>query len=114
MFICNDIIAYIVANCGHPESLFTVSNDSDYKDSRSVPNIDGYDGLPIKGSTIMFSCPPGLELIGSNSSTCTENGEWEPDPKGIVCNDSSSDTEGYVLQLYTEYLYKFIASYSAT
>ena len=47
-----------------------------------------YGDLPVEGSTIMFSCPPGMDLIGSNSATCMENGEWEPDPSGLMCNDS--------------------------
>ena len=55
-----------------------VSNDS-------VPNIEGYDGLSVEGSTIRFSCPPGLVLSGSNSATCTVNGEWEPDPRQLIC-----------------------------
>ena len=48
----------------------------------SIPNIEGYDDtIPVEGTTISFSCPPGLVLIGPNSATCTEDGEWEPDPK---------------------------------
>ena len=100
------IIIYCIANCGHPELLFTTSNDSDYR--QSAPKVVGYDDLPIEGSTITVSCPPGLELIGSNSSTCAENGEWKPDPRGLLCNDT--DPEGqcmcrglawvYVVQLY--------------
>ena len=74
------------ANCGVPELLSTVSNDS-------VPNIVGYDNhniIPVEGSIVTFSCPPGLVLNGSNSATCTENGEWEPDPSRLTCNDSIS------------------------
>ena len=73
-------------------SLFAESNN----DSRSVPNIDGCDGLPVEGSTVAFSCPPGLKLIRPTSATCIKNGEWQPDPKGLVCNDSTSKsyTEG--------------------
>ena len=49
----------------------------------------GYDDvLPVEGTTIKFSCPPGLVITGPNSATCTENGEWEPDPSGVTCNDS--------------------------
>jgi hypothetical protein len=60
-----------VVNCGHPESLlWRIGNFS-------VPNIDGYDGLSLEESTITFSCPPGMELTGSNSAICTGNGEWE-------------------------------------
>ena len=60
-----------VVNCGHPDLLlWRMTNDS-------VPNIEDYDGLPIEGSTLRFSCPNGLALIGPNLATCTENGRWE-------------------------------------
>ena len=55
----------------------------------SYANIEGYDNLSaLEGGTIRFSCPPGLELIGPELATCSENGEWEPDPSGLICNDS--------------------------
>ena len=76
---------HCVANCGHPELLFALSNDS------NVPNVVGDDSMPIEGSTITFSCPLGSVLIGSNSATCSRNGEWEPDPSQLICND----TKGY-------------------
>ena len=96
-----DILPTFVANCGHPESFnFT---RSDYNDSRYLPkfNIEGHGGLPVEGSTIVFSCPPEL---GPISATCTENGEWKPDPSGLMCNDSSSSTAGYCLHcmVYTK------------
>ena len=74
------IMLFIVANCGHPEILLK-ANDS-------VPSIEDYNGLLIEGTTIRLSCPPGLELIGPNSATCTNNGEWEPDLNSLMCNDS--------------------------
>ena len=71
-----------IAKCGHPELLSTVSNES-------VPNVVGYDDIiPVEGTTIWFSCPPGLVITGSNSATCMENGEWDPDPSGVKCGDS--------------------------
>ena len=75
------------------ERLFTLSN-------YSLPSVVGYDDIvPVEGSTVSFTCPPGLALTGPNSAICTENGEWEPDPRavmchcltshrGLVCNDS--------------------------
>ena len=57
----------------------------------SVPEVDDYNGLLLEGSTITFSCPPGFELIGLDSATCAENGNWEPDPSGLFCNDSGSN-----------------------
>ena len=62
----------------------------------SVPVVMGYDelSLPLEGSMVTFSCPPGQELVGPNSATCTENGEWGPDPSGVMCNQSQSDPTG--------------------
>ena len=40
----------------------------------------------IEGVNITFSCPPGHVLTGPKSTTCMENGEWEPDPEDIKCN----------------------------
>ena len=51
----------------------------------SVPKVLGSDGLPVEGNTIRFSCPPGLVIVGPDSATCTEDGEWEPDPSGLWC-----------------------------
>ena len=75
----------MAANCGHPELPPILNNDS-------VPSIVNYhDGLPVEGNTITFNCPPGLVLIGPNSSTCADNGEWEPDFSGLMCNDSKGN-----------------------
>ena len=49
----------------------------------SVPRIEAI--LPKEGATFNFSCPPGLVLIGPNSTTCMGNGEWEPDPSEVTC-----------------------------
>ena len=70
-----------VANCGHPKLLLTISNNSTSK-------IEAYNDLPVEGSTVRFSCPPGLVLIGPNSAICLENGEWEPDPSQLMCINS--------------------------
>jgi hypothetical protein len=32
-----------------------------------------------------LNCLSGLILIGSNTSICTENGEWEPNPREVEC-----------------------------
>ena len=76
-----------IANCGIPEIPFIPDNESapsvvNYVDDTTVPAF-------IEGSTVSFSCPPGFELIGPNSVTCTENGEWVPEPTGIMCNSMS-------------------------
>ena len=40
----------------------------------------------LVGTSITFDCPPGLELTGSESATCMENGEWEFDLRNITCS----------------------------
>ena len=61
--------------CSNPAAVFSNGNIivSDYGDP------------PIEGISITFSCLHGLILIGSNSSTCMENGNWVPDLNGIQC-----------------------------
>ena len=52
----------------------------------NMVKVVGYDGLTADiGTTINFTCPPDLSLIGPNSTTCTRNGEWEPDPNEAMC-----------------------------
>ena len=41
--------------------------------------------MPPEGSNSAI-LDPGLVLIGPNSATCMENGEWEPDPSKFMCN----------------------------
>ena len=47
--------------------------------------INGYKAPALEGQNVSFSCPTGLELTGLNTTTCTENGEWEPDPFNLKC-----------------------------
>ena len=53
--------------------------------SVSPIRVEGDRNPVIEGTIVTFSCPPGLILTGSNTSTCTENGEWKPDIKGTEC-----------------------------
>ena len=69
------MLANLAARC--PE----VSIQSDI----TVRVVTGYRDPAIEGTTVMFSCPTGLILTGSNISTCMRNGEWEPDLKEIKC-----------------------------
>ena len=67
------VLHHDVAKCGHPLI-------------GSPLKVIGYDGLPADiGTTIDFTCPPDLSLIGPTSATCTGNGEWTPDPSGVMC-----------------------------
>ena len=45
-----------------------------------------------EATTITLSCPPGSILTGSNTSTCMDNGEWEPDPRLVECIQSGNYT----------------------
>ena len=83
------LLSLCVANCGHPEMLFTVRNDSDLVPKVAFVGTD--DLIPVEGTTVTFSCPSGFELIGPHTATCRENGIWEPDPSGLICSISSSE-----------------------
>ena len=72
----NSILALILAHTyGNPE--VQISN--------SV-TVSGYTDPAVEGNTVTIHCPPGLVLNGINSSTCMENGEWEPTPYEIYCS----------------------------
>ena len=73
-----------IAKCDHPKDLLSEEGNV------SVSTIEGYNGFPVEGSIVRFSCPCGMELIGplAHSAKCTENGEWEPDPSKIMCHHS--------------------------
>ena len=44
-----------------------------------------YSRPAIEGTIATFSCPAELVLTGPNTTTCMENGEWEPDLKETMC-----------------------------
>ena len=46
--------------------------------------IMGYSDPAVKGSNISFGCSSGLEFT---TATCMRNGEWEPDPRELECNN---------------------------
>ena len=52
----------------------------------SLVKVVGFDGLmTVVGTTVNLTCPPDQSLIGPNSTVCTVNGEWKPDPSGVIC-----------------------------
>ena len=73
-----NMILYTVA-CEHPlfnQSVESSLNVLDYNKS----------GPAIVGTTVSFNCSmPGEVLTGSNTSTCIDIGQWEPDPRQINC-----------------------------
>ena len=70
------IIILCTANCG----LLSLSA----ADNISTPSVM-HSGLPIEGSMANLSCPPGMILNGTNTTICTRNGVWEPNPQNVNC-----------------------------
>ena len=77
-------INYVVAKCENPFQ--TILNES------QIVQVMGYIDPSLEGATVNFSCPTGQILTGSRTSTCLENGEWEPDSNGsnIKCKGELS------------------------
>ena len=48
--------------------------------------VVGYEDPSLEGENITFTCPTGAIPTGPNTSTCVENGEWEPDPRDMECS----------------------------
>ena len=88
----------IIANCGHPQLTLPTCTMSCSADS--VPQVVDYGSIvPVDGSTVSFSCPPGFLLTGSSSATCTANGEWEPDTRDLMCNESKGFSLHYSIEI---------------
>ena len=67
----------IIARCDHPLT-----------DGATEVQVSGYGDPAIAGTVVNFSCPDALSdmvLTGPNTSTCTGNGEWKPDPIYAMC-----------------------------
>ena len=81
----------ITAAC---EEIFEALSDIDPQnhDNISVKIISGlgYGKPSLEGETVRLSCPPELVLIGPNSTTCTWNGKWEPDPREVTCKGKAN------------------------
>lgn len=48
-------------------------------------HVTKFSELLVAGTSLMFACPSGLILTGPNTTTCLENGQWEPDPSQVKC-----------------------------
>ena len=55
----------------------------------SVVLVTEYNDPALEGAGVTFGCSPGLILVGSNISTCMENGKWSPEPGNISCEGES-------------------------
>ena len=46
-----------------------------------------YSEPAVVGTTISFNCSePGHVLVGPNTTTCTDDGQWVPDPNLLLMN----------------------------
>ena len=70
------LLCYCVADCGYPTLQLQVD---------SPPAVMGYNDSAREGTTITFSCSPGMILTGPNTTICMDNGQWEPDPSQVKC-----------------------------
>lgn len=67
----------IIANCGNPFYQNQLNN--------SNLQVAGNTNPALEGDSVIFSCSLGLEINGSNVSTCMGNGKWEPAPEEVEC-----------------------------
>lgn len=66
-------------NCENPKAQLD--------DSIEIVGYQNKTQVAERGSSISFSCSPGLVMTGPNLSTCMGNGEWDPREvrcKGVV------------------------------
>ena len=65
--------------CDHPLSLLA-------NNRVRVTAMDYNFPIGLEGTNVSLSCNDSkLVLDGPNTTTCMENGEWEPDPKDVRC-----------------------------
>ena len=51
-------------------------------------NIFGYSSPAVPGVNVSYACTmPGVNFTGPRQSTCSDNGQWEPDPSSVLCLD---------------------------
>ena len=74
----------IIVTCDHP------FRDRESGDDESITIIVYMDPV-TEGTTIIFQCPPQHMFVGPNTTTCMENGEWEPDPGEVECKSMYYD-----------------------
>ena len=66
---------FLTVNCGAP-----------FDELASSMMVMGYNGVALEGDSVSFTCSSGDVLTGPNSSICTGNGKWEPDPRISACH----------------------------
>ena len=73
------VIDFYTVRCANPVSA-AVREDPTV---RVVTNQES--DIFLEGAIATFTCPTGLALAGQNTSTCMENGEWEPNLGQVTC-----------------------------
>ena len=68
------------ANCGYPSPATTVDSI----------RVMGHTDPALEATVVTFSCSPGLVLTGPNTTTCMDNGQWEPNPREVKCKGISN------------------------
>ena len=66
-------------HCGHP------LRDRVLHSGSGTIKVMDYMAPALEGATVTFGCAPQYILMGPNTTTCMENGEWEPDPSEVEC-----------------------------
>ena len=46
--------------------------------------VTGYTDPALEGDSVNLTCSVGV-ITGSTTTTCMQNGEWEPDPTTVLC-----------------------------
>ena len=85
--------------CGRPLQNATSLDD--------ILMITGYVEPAMEGATVTFECPPQYVLIGPNTTTCMENGEWEPDPLEVECNGMPLQSTLQIISLISSYYIQY-------
>ena len=79
-------IIIFAGECGYP----TPSDDM-------VTILSHTEGPWLQGYTVNYSCASGLKVTDeTNSSTCMDDGRWEPDPSDITCTGKYTPAAGIV------------------
>ena len=84
----------------HADKLIILSNTGECgyptPGDEMVTTFGHAEGPWLEGNTISYSCASGLKIAGANTSTCRDNGQWEPDPSDITCTGNHNTVEPMV------------------
>ena len=97
----------VAATCDNPLAIEELDNSS-------LVIVIGYSSPALVSTFIMFHCPPGLILIGPESSMCNRNGEWEPDPREVECTGNYGSCHIIIGVLYYAYVMVLVQTENTT